>query len=84
MKGTVIVLGTTLIAAVIASTESPSPDSPTKVEANSNGDLRQPAASPAQDNKPPEPSSATVELMNIAPPTVTPIGTAIPARSPEK
>jgi hypothetical protein len=84
MKGTVIVLGATLIAAVIASTESPSPESPKKVEANSSGDLGRPAGSPAQESKPPEPSYTAVEVTRISSPTVTPIATAIPERISEK
>jgi hypothetical protein len=84
MKGTVIVLGATLIAAVIASTESPSPDSPTKFEANAKRDLRPHADSPANVNKLPEPSYTAVELTNIAPSTITPIATAIPERIPKK
>jgi D-alanyl-D-alanine carboxypeptidase len=51
MKGTVIVLGATLIAAVIASTESPVPDSPAKTEANPAKELQSYFDSLASDNK---------------------------------
>src|SRR2546423_1451493 len=51
MKGTVIVLGTTLIAAVIASTESPAPQSPAKSQAEPANEFQSYFDSLAADNK---------------------------------
>jgi CubicO group peptidase (beta-lactamase class C family) len=51
MKGTVIVLGASLVAALIASTESPSPSSPAKTEAAPASDLQTYLDSLASDNK---------------------------------
>ncbi|HEV2805571.1 MAG TPA: serine hydrolase domain-containing protein [Chthoniobacterales bacterium] len=51
MKGTVIMLGATLIAAVIASTESPSPTQPVKSEAAPSNDLQAYLDSLATENK---------------------------------
>jgi len=51
MKGTVVVLGATLIAAVIASTESPSPTSSAKPEVGPVGDLQSYLDSLTADNK---------------------------------
>lgn len=84
MKGTIIVLGATLIAAVIASTESPSPDSPTKVEADAKRSLRPYPDPPANDDKLAERSYTALELTNFAPPAITPIATAVPERISEK
>ncbi len=51
MKGTVIVLGASLVAALIASTESPSPTSPAKTEVPPVNDLQTYLDSVANDNK---------------------------------
>jgi D-alanyl-D-alanine carboxypeptidase len=51
MKGTVIVLGASLVAALIASTESPSTSSPAKTEAAPVNDLQTYLDSLASDNK---------------------------------
>jgi len=51
MKGTVIVLGATLVAAVIASTESPAPQSPAKSQAEPANELQGYFDSLATDNK---------------------------------
>jgi CubicO group peptidase (beta-lactamase class C family) len=51
MKGTVVVLGATLIAAVIASTESPVPNSPEKTEASPANELQGYFGSLTSDNK---------------------------------
>ena len=51
MKGTAIVVGASLIAALIASTESPTPESPAKVETNSARELQSYFDSLASDNK---------------------------------
>jgi D-alanyl-D-alanine carboxypeptidase len=51
MKGTAIVIGATLIAAVIASTESPAPDSPAKPQAGPANELQSYFDSLASDNK---------------------------------
>jgi len=51
MKGTIIVLGATLIAAVIASTESPAPESPAKSQAAPANELQSYFDSLASDNK---------------------------------
>jgi CubicO group peptidase (beta-lactamase class C family) len=51
MKGTVIVLGASLVAALIASTESPSPSSPAKSQAAPANDLQSYLDSLASDNK---------------------------------
>jgi CubicO group peptidase (beta-lactamase class C family) len=51
MKGTVIVLGATLIAAVIASTESPAPDSSAKPQAAPANELQSYLDSVASENK---------------------------------
>src|SRR2546430_175108 len=51
MKGTVIVLGATLVAAVIASTESPAPQSPAKSQAEPANEFQSYFDSLAADNK---------------------------------
>src|SRR5204862_5965341 len=51
MKGTVIVLGATLVAAVIASTESPAPQSPAKSEPEPASEFQSYFDSLAADNK---------------------------------
>ena len=51
MKGTVIVLGASLVAALVASTESPAPDTSAKTEAAPVNDLQSYLNSLATDNK---------------------------------
>ena len=51
MKGTIVILGATLIAAVIASTESPSPSSPAKTETAPPNDLQAYLDSLAREDK---------------------------------
>ena len=51
MKGTVIILGASLIAGLIASTESPAPDSPPKPQAAPVNELQSYFDSLASENK---------------------------------
>jgi hypothetical protein len=63
MKGTVVILGATLIAGVIASTESPTPAKSVKSEPVAAAELQSSLDSPANETK---------LLINSASPTMTP------------